>query len=107
MDDVRSLPALWRLRQRRHAVVVCLADPEAYEAARDEVAVRGGELIVERAPGPLSTVLGRPSVLVADRFGTVGLRGACPPVERVLATLEGFELACPECGPQAWGDPGA
>ena len=107
MDDVRSLPALWRLRQRRHAVVVCLEDPEDYEAAGDELAVRSAELVVERAPGPLSSVLGRPSVLVVDRFGTVGLRGARPPVEHVLATLESFELACPECGPQAWGDPGA
>ena len=25
---------------------------------------------------------------------------------RFLAELETFELACPECGPQAWGDPG-
>jgi hypothetical protein len=107
VEDVRSLPELWRLRQRRHAVVVCLEDPEEYEAAREEVAGRGAELVVERAPGPLSSALGRPGVVVADRFGTIGLRGARPPVEHVLATLEGFELACPECGPQAWGDPGA
>ena len=107
MRDVRSLPALWRLRQRRHAVVVCVADPREYEAVREEVVERGAELLVERAPGPLSAVLGRPSVLVADRFGTVGLHGTRPPVADILAALEGFELACPECGPQAWGDPGA
>lgn len=107
MGDVRSLPELWHLRQRRHAVVVCLDDPVEYEAAGEDVAARGAELVVERAPGPLSAALGRPSVLVADRFGTVALRDARPPVERILATLDGFELACPECGPQAWGDPGA
>lgn len=105
--DVRSVPALWPLRQRRHAVVVCLEDPDAYEAVRGQVAALGGELVVERAPGPLSTVVGRPSVLVADRFGSVGLHESRPPVERVLAELEAFALACPECGPQAWGDPGA
>ncbi len=107
MEDVRSLPALWRLRQRRHAVVACLDDPDEYERARDAITARGGELVVERVPGPLSAVLGRPSVVVADRFGSVGLCGARPPLDRVLAELDGFELACPECGPQAWGDPGA
>jgi hypothetical protein len=106
MEDVRSLPALWPLRQRRHAVVACLDDPDRYEDARDAIAARGGELVVERLPGPLSAALGRPSVVVADRFGTVGLHEACPSLDRVLAELDGFELACPECGPQAWGDPG-
>ncbi len=107
MEDVRSLPALWRLRQRRHAVVVCLDDPDEYEAARDDVVARGGELVVERAPGPLSKALGRPSVVVVDRFGTVALREPRPALDRVLAELDGLEHACPECGPQAWGDPGA
>ncbi|MBD0317779.1 MAG: hypothetical protein ICV71_04575 [Thermoleophilia bacterium] len=106
MEDVRSLPALWPLRQRRHAVVVCLDDPEAYEAARGDVAARGGVLVVEREPGRLSAALGRPAVVVADRFGTVALRAEHPPVERVLAELDALELACPECGPQAWDDPG-
>ena len=107
MRDVRSLAPLWHLRQRRHAVVVCRDDPAEYEAARDGVARLGGELVVEREPGPLSAALGRPAVVVADRFGSVALRAERPPVERVLAELESLELACPECGPQAWGDPGA
>jgi hypothetical protein len=106
VENVRSIPALWELRQRRHAAVVCLDDPGEYEAARSDVAALRGELVVEREPGPLSAALGRPAVVVADRFGTVGLRGERPSVARVLAELEGFELACPECGPQAWGDPG-
>ncbi len=106
VEDVRSLPALWPLRQRRHVVIVCLQDSRVYEDARREIEARGAELVVEREPGPLSAVLGRPAVVVADRFGTVGFRGERPAVGRVLAELEAFELACPECGPQAWGDPG-
>ena len=106
MRDVRSLSPLWPLRQRRHAVVVCLDDPGEYEAARRKLGERGAELVVERTHGPLSAALGRPSVTVADRFGSVALADEHPPLTRVLAVLEGFELACPECGPQAWGDPG-
>jgi hypothetical protein len=45
-------------------------------------------------------------VTVASRFGRVGWQGREASVERVLRELESFELACPECGPQAWGDPG-
>ena len=107
MENVRSLPALWPLRQRRHAVVVCADDAGEYEAARAELGARGAALVVERAPGPLSAALGRPSVTVADRFGSIGLRGERPSLARIFAALDGFELACPECGPQAWGDPGA
>ena len=43
---------------------------------------------------------------VASRFGRIGYRADSASVERVLAELETFELACLECGPQAWGDPG-
>ena len=106
MRDVRSLSPLWPLRQRRHAVVVCLDDPAEYEAAQPKLAERRAELVVERLPGPLSAALGRPSVTVVDRFGSVALGEEHPPLARVLAVLDGFELACPECGPQAWGDPG-
>jgi hypothetical protein len=104
--DVRSVPALWPLRGRRHAVVVLRADAGEYERERDALRALGAELVVERGPGPLSAALGRPIVVVADRFGTIGLRAERPPIDRVLAELEGFELSCPECGPQAWGDPG-
>lgn len=106
MDDVRSLEALWPLRQRRHVVVACLDDPSALEAARDRIGELRAELVVELAPGPLSSALGRPSVTVASRFGKVGWQGPAADVDRVLEELEAFELACPECGPQAWGDPG-
>ncbi len=104
--DVRSLTPLWPLRQRRNAVVVCLDDPTDYEKARPELARLNAELVLERTPGPLSQALGRPSITVADRFGSVGLHEATASVEQILRELEGFELACPECGPQAWGDPG-
>ena len=105
--NVRSLAPLWPLRQRGHAVVACIDDAGLLESARDSIAELGGELIVEREPGPLSATLGRPSVTVASRFGRVGWRGEAATVARVLEELEAFELACPECGPQAWGDPGA
>ncbi len=106
MEHVRALEPLWHLRQRRHAVVACLDDPGELEGARDEIEKLGGELVVERSPGPLSNALGRPSVTVASRFGRVGWQGDSVDVERVLSELLTFELACPECGPQAWDDPG-
>ncbi|HEV8687346.1 MAG TPA: hypothetical protein VGQ84_08720 [Gaiellaceae bacterium] len=107
MDDVRPLEALWPLRQRRHAVIACLDDPAALEAFRPELAGLRAELVVEREPGPLSRALGRPSVTVASKFGRIGWRGHALDSDRMLEALETFELACPECGPQAWGDPGA
>jgi len=107
VQNVRSLPQLWPLRQRRHVVVACLDDPGEYEAVRARLAGLRAELVVEHEPGPLSDALGRPAVVVADRFGTVGLHADRPPVRDVLTELERFELACPECGPIAWGDPGA
>jgi hypothetical protein len=106
-ENVRSLAPLWHLRQRHHVVVACVDDPSALEAARGEVEALGGRLVVEREPGALSAALGRPSVTVASRFGRVGWRGGSADVAAVLEALEAFELACPECGPQAWGDPGA
>jgi hypothetical protein len=106
VEDVRALAPLWPLRQRRHAVVACVDDARALERARAAIELLRGELVVEPQPGPLSQALGRPSVTVASRFGRVGWRGEQANVERVLEALETFELACPECGPQAWGDPG-
>jgi hypothetical protein len=106
-DNVRSLPALWHLRQRRHPVVVCTDNEVELEEIRPEVEALGGQLVVEREAGPLSAALGRPSVTVASRFGRVGWKGERFDRARVLEALEAFELSCPECGPQAWGDPGA
>jgi hypothetical protein len=51
VDDVRSLPSLSPLRQCRHAVIVCVDDPAAYEAARDVFADLRAELVVESEPG--------------------------------------------------------
>ncbi|MDQ3890623.1 MAG: hypothetical protein M3312_08760 [Actinomycetota bacterium] len=107
MHDLRSLPALWPLRQRRHAVIASLDDAGEYEQARQVLASLRADLFVEREPGPLSAAVGRPAVVVVDRFGSVVFRADRASVERVLAELEALELACPECGPQAWGDPGA
>ncbi|MGH3104454.1 MAG: hypothetical protein ACRDN6_10225 [Gaiellaceae bacterium] len=106
MENVRALEPLWHLRQRRHAVIACLDDAAELEAARAALAELRAELVVEREPGPLSAALGRPSVTIASRFGRVSWRGERASLARVLTELETFELACPECGPQAWGDPG-
>jgi len=106
VEDVRWVEALWPLRQRRNVVVACVDDPAPLEAVRDRLGDLRAELVVERRAGPLSAALGRPSVTVASRFGRVGWRGLRPDVPRILEALEVFELACPECGPQAWGDPG-
>jgi hypothetical protein len=103
---VRDLAPLWHLRQRRNAVVACLDDPAELEAARPSLAELNAELVVESEPGPLSAALGRPSITVVSRFGRVGWHGESASVDRILRELESFELACPECGPQAWGDPG-
>jgi hypothetical protein len=107
VENVRGLAPLWHLRQRRHAVIACLDDASVLEHLRAELDDLRAELVVEREPGPLSQALGRPSVTVASKYGRIGWRGETAERERVLEALETFELACPECGPQAWGDPGA
>jgi hypothetical protein len=106
VTDVRGLEPLWPLRQRRHAVVACVDDASVLEAARPQLGALRAELVVEREPAGLSAALGRPSVTVASRYGEVGWQSGAIDLDRVLEALEGFELACPECGPQAWGDPG-
>ncbi|MER3408868.1 MAG: hypothetical protein C4306_01920 [Thermoleophilia bacterium] len=106
MEEVRRLQALWPFRQRRHVVVACLDDPERLERARQELAELRAELVVETEPGLLSAALGRPSVTVASMFGQVVWRGEEQDLDRILVELETLELSCPECGPQAWGDPG-
>jgi hypothetical protein len=105
VQNVRDLPVLWPYRQRRHLVVACVDEPGSLDGLRARIEALGGTLLVEREAGPLSARLGRPSVTVVDRFGTVGATAAQVSAERILAELEAFELSCPECGPQAWGDP--
>ena len=105
--NVRSIPALWYLRQRRNAVIVCRDDPQEYEAPRDRLADLETELVVEQDAGVLSQALGRPSVTVIDRYGTVGLKEQHPSLERVLTQLEAFEIFCPECSVPPWVDSGA
>ena len=73
VQNVRDLPLLWPYRQRRHLVVACMDDPSTVEALEREIEGLGGVLVVEREAGPLSDRLGRPSVTIADRFGTVAL----------------------------------
>jgi hypothetical protein len=107
LANVRSIPALWHLRQLRNAVIVCRDDAWEYEVLRERLADLESELIVERSPGVLSKALGRPSVTVIDRYGTVGLQDEHPSVEQVLTELEAFELFCPECTVPLWTDPGA
>jgi hypothetical protein len=106
VEDVRSLVSLWPVRQRRHAILACLDDPSPLEAAREQLAALRAELVVERSQGPLSAQLGRPSVTVASRYGRIARHGRTVDLARVLEELEALELQCPECGPQAWGDPG-
>ena len=103
MPDLRAVPELWHLRQRRHSVIACLDDATEYEAARHALEALDTELIVEREPGPLSRRLGRPSVTVCDRYLEVGLRDERPPVERVLAEIRLYEVSCPEC-PQGFAE---
>jgi hypothetical protein len=100
---VRDLPVLWPLRQRHHAVIACLDEPGELLAVRAEIEARGAVLLAEEAEGPLSAALGRPSVTVADRFGTVALSAPEATAAQVLSELDTFELSCPECGPRAWG----
>ncbi len=106
IENVRSIPLLAPFRQHRHLVIVCGEGAARYTPARREFAAMNAELVIEESAGPLSSALGTPSVTVADRYGSIGFRAPRAPVERILRELEGFELACPECGPQAWGDPG-
>jgi len=76
ITHLRGIPALRALRGRHPAVVVCLDDPAAFEERIDELEGLDAKLVVERAPGPLSARLGRPSVTVSDRYLEVALRGA-------------------------------
>lgn len=99
-SDLRAVPQLWPHRQRRNVVIACLDDPAEYESARPALSALDAELIVERRPGALSGLLGRPSVTVCDRFLDVRLQAERPTLAAVLDELHLIEYSCPEC-PQA------
>lgn len=98
--DLRGVPALWPLRGRRAAVVVCRDAPEDYEAARGRFLGLGAELLVERRPGPLSRALGRPAVVVCDRYLDVVAADPELTPGAALGALAWADARCEEC-PQA------
>ena len=67
MEDVRSLPELWRFRQRRHAVVVCLEDPEEYEARR-RAAGNVNDLLGEVDAGIIHELKDEVELIVVDQY---------------------------------------
>jgi hypothetical protein len=81
--SLRGKPALRHVYGRKHVVIVCNHDPSEWEAARDRLAAVNGELVVEREAGPLSRLLGFPSVTACDRYLDVGLHAADAGVPRV------------------------
>jgi hypothetical protein len=99
-SDLRSVSELWRYRQHQNLLIVCLDDPAEFEAARAELAALDTELITETEPGPLSRLLGRPTVCVCDRFLDVELCADYLSLASVLDELRRIEYLCPEC-PQA------
>jgi len=98
--DLRAARPLWPLRGRRAAVVVCRDAPEPFEAIREHLGRLGAELVVERRPGPLSRLVGRPAVVVCDRYLDVVEAGQDLSPERVREALEWSGGRCEEC-PQA------
>jgi hypothetical protein len=82
-------------------LVVCLDELDEDTGLEDELAALESDLVVEGKPGRLSAALGRPSVTAASRFGRVGWRGESFHRAAIIEALASFELACPECGPQA------
>lgn len=79
---------------------MCQDDPSELEAAVGRLGPLNTELVVEQRPGPLSALLGRPSLTVCDRYLDVGLHAETAPVAKVLQVVLGFETRCEEC-PQA------
>ena len=104
--SLRGIPVLRRTYGRKHVVIVCDDDPSVFEAAADRFAAMNATLVVEREPGPLSALLGRPSVTACDRYLDVGLRSEQADVARVVEALRGFDMRCEEC-PQAADEVGS
>ncbi len=105
-DNLRGKPALRHLYGRRHVVIVCDDDASDFEAAADQLAAVNAKLVVEGQPGPLSALLGRPSVTACDRYLDVGLHSEHADVGRVIEALRGFDMRCEEC-PQAADEVGS
>ena len=104
--SLRGTPALRSMYGRKHVVIVCDDDPSVFEAAADELRAMNAALVVEREPGPLSALLGRPSITACDRYLDVGLRAEQAEVARVVEALRGFDMRCEEC-PQAADEVGS
>jgi hypothetical protein len=102
-EHLRHVVSLRPLRGRRAAVVVCADDPADYEARRDELHALDAELVVERDPGQLSGLLGRPSVTVADRWLDIALHAEHLPPDEAIKEVRWLEMRCLEC-PQSGVD---
>jgi hypothetical protein len=103
--DLRAVGALRRHRGRRAVVVVCRDDARAWEAHRARFAAFEAELVAEPQPGALSAALGRPSVVVCDRYLDVTAAGPALHPDAVAAELRFLSCRCEEC-PQAMHEPG-
>ncbi|HSH60251.1 MAG TPA: hypothetical protein VK988_11540 [Acidimicrobiales bacterium] len=104
--SLRGTPSLRPFYGRKHVVIVCDEDPSTFEAAADQLRAMNAALVLEREAGPLSAVLGRPSVTACDRYLDVGLRAEHAEVARVIEALRGFDMRCEEC-PQAADEVGS
>ena len=104
--DLRGNPALRSVYGRKHVVIVCGGDPAPFEEATERLADVNAALVVEREAGPLSRLLGYPSVTACDRYLDVGLHGADIGVDRVVEAIRGFDMRCEEC-PQAADEVGS
>ena len=102
-EHLRHVVALRPLRGRRAAVVVCADDPADDDARRDELDALEAELVVEREPGQLSALLGRPSVTVTDRWLDVALHAERQPPDEAIKEVTWLEMRCLEC-PQSGVD---
>ncbi len=104
--SLRGTPVLRPMYGRKHVVIVCDDDPSTFEASTDQLKAMNAVLVVEREPGPLSAVLGRPSVTACDRYLDVGFRAEHAEVSHVVESLRGFDMRCEEC-PQAADEVGS
>jgi hypothetical protein len=99
-SNLRGVPALRRLYGRKHVIIVCADDASELEAIAPELDRLNATLVVEKEPGPLSALLGRPSVTACDSFLDVGFHGERLTPAHALDLVRGFAWRCEEC-PQA------